>query len=112
MMSSVVWKFFQKINKENVSCNICGKTYKTSGNTTNLAAHLKYKHHHAFMRLHPRNAGSSGGNIAGTASEPRNKIIRSSSTVTSTNSTITTTEPVEIENNCNELSKSAINETV
>lgn len=50
-MSSVVWNFFKKIDKQNVTCNLCGKTYKSSGNTTNLSTHLKTKHHHAFLQL-------------------------------------------------------------
>jgi len=49
--SSVVWNYFKKIDFKSVSCNLCGKTYKTSGNTTNLATHLKSKHHHAYAQL-------------------------------------------------------------
>lgn len=49
--SSLVWKFFKKLDMRKVSCNLCGKEYKTSGNTTNLAAHLKSKHHYAYMQL-------------------------------------------------------------
>lgn len=49
---SAVWKFFKKSgNKEPVSCNLCGKTYKTCGNTTNLATHLKTKHHFAYLQM-------------------------------------------------------------
>lgn len=110
IMSSVVWNFFKKINNQNVSCNLCGKTYKTSGNTTNLAAHLKNKHHHAFLQLKNTNARSSEVNyITPRASEPKRMTTRTSSPVLSTNSTITiTNEPAEIENNFMELSESAI----
>lgn len=50
---SDVWKFFNKNDKvnERVSCNLCSKSYKTSGNTTNLATHLKIKHHFAYLQL-------------------------------------------------------------
>lgn len=49
---SAVWKFFtKKRNNEPVSCNLCGKTYKTCGNTTNLATHLKTKHHYAYLQV-------------------------------------------------------------
>lgn len=98
-MSSVVWNFFKKIDRQNVSCNVCGKIYKTSGNTTNLSAHLKNKHHHAFLQLKNKKARSSEVNIT----------PRTSSPVSSTNSTITiTNKPAEIENNFMELSESAI----
>lgn len=49
---SAVWKFFKKKgNNEPVSCNLCRKTYKTCGNTTNLATHLKMKHHYAYLQM-------------------------------------------------------------
>lgn len=49
---SSVWKFFtKKGNNKPVSCNLCGKMYKTCGNTTNLAAHLKTKHHYAYLKF-------------------------------------------------------------
>lgn len=95
-MSSVVWNFFKKIDSQNVSCNVCGKTYKTSGNTTNLSTHLKNKHHHAFLQLKNKNARSSEVNIT----------PRTSSPVSFTNSTSTiTNKPAEIENNLMELSE-------
>ncbi|XP_054087345.1 zinc finger BED domain-containing protein 6 isoform X2 [Zeugodacus cucurbitae] len=65
---------------------MCGKTYKTSGNTTNLSTHLKNKHYHAFLQLKNKNARS-----------------RTSSPVTFTNSI--TDKPAEVENN---LMESAI----
>ncbi|XP_047513431.1 E3 SUMO-protein ligase ZBED1-like isoform X1 [Pieris napi] len=100
-MSSVVWNFFKKIDRRNVSCNVCGKIYKTSGNTTNLSTHLKNKHHHAFLQLKNKNSRSSEVNIT--------PITRTSSPVSSTNSTITNTnKPAEIENNFMELSEIAI----
>lgn len=49
--SSIVWTYFKKVDTRNVSCNLCGKNYKSSGNTTNLATHLKIKHHHAYAQL-------------------------------------------------------------
>lgn len=49
---SCVWKFFKKKdNNESASCNLCGKSYKTCGNTTNLATHLKTKHHFAYLQM-------------------------------------------------------------
>ena len=47
---SGVWNFFKKLDIKTVSCNLCGKTYKSSGNTTNLATHLKNKHHFAYIK--------------------------------------------------------------
>lgn len=51
---SAVWKFFtKKRNNRNepVTCNLCGKTYKTCGNAINLATHLKPKHHYAYLQV-------------------------------------------------------------
>lgn len=38
---SDVWKYFTKINKNEAKCNVCAKTLKTCGNTSNLKCHLK-----------------------------------------------------------------------
>lgn len=53
---SVLWKFF--IKKENTAvCNICKSEVKTSGNTSNLKAHMK--------RYHPKvQIGNSGNEIS------------------------------------------------
>ncbi|CAG5049890.1 unnamed protein product [Parnassius apollo] len=50
---SSVWKFFKKEdnNNDSASCNLCGKSYKTCGNTTNLATHLKNRHHFAYLQM-------------------------------------------------------------
>lgn len=46
---SWVWSYFTKVDESNlVNCNFCNKNYKSSGTTSNLAAHLKSKHYHAF----------------------------------------------------------------
>lgn len=50
---SAVWNFFSKVNNnnsQNAACYLCGKEYKTCGNTTNLAAHLKTKHLQCFFK--------------------------------------------------------------
>ncbi|XP_058983790.1 E3 SUMO-protein ligase ZBED1-like [Musca domestica] len=42
---SEVWNHFQKTtDKRNAKCQLCGKIYKTSGNTSNLLDHLKRSH--------------------------------------------------------------------
>ncbi|XP_052855779.1 LOW QUALITY PROTEIN: E3 SUMO-protein ligase ZBED1-like [Drosophila gunungcola] len=42
---SSVWNFFNKsADGRTAKCIKCGKTYQTSGNTTNLSCHLKYIH--------------------------------------------------------------------
>lgn len=38
---SNIWKHFTKLNNSLALCNICRKTLKTSGNTSNLHNHLK-----------------------------------------------------------------------
>lgn len=57
--SSAVWNFFKKTTKGNVTCNLCDKNYKTSGNTSNLAAHLRNKHYHAFSEFKNAAGGKS-----------------------------------------------------
>ncbi|CAG9862308.1 unnamed protein product [Phyllotreta striolata] len=48
---SFIWKFFTKLSQETARCNICSKTLKTSGNTSNLHSHLKQKHDTVFKQL-------------------------------------------------------------
>lgn len=55
---SLVWNFFTKVGADGsgktvgkVLCNLCGKSYRSNGNTTNFATHLKNKHFHAYMQL-------------------------------------------------------------
>lgn len=44
-MNSDVWTYFEATNEKNCAkCRLCGKIYKTSGNTTNLQDHLKRSH--------------------------------------------------------------------
>lgn len=60
---SAVWKFFKKKdNQEPVTCNLCNKSYKTCGNTTNLATHLKVKHHFAYLQLLNMQKSTKSGN--------------------------------------------------
>lgn len=43
--SSGVWKYFEAVKEKNCAkCRLCGKFYKTSGNTTNLLDPLKRSH--------------------------------------------------------------------
>ncbi|KAL4152996.1 hypothetical protein QTP88_000829 [Uroleucon formosanum] len=51
MSRSDVWKFFDKKDNKSAVCNIrnvCKKTLKTSGNTSNLNGHLKNVHGNIF----------------------------------------------------------------
>lgn len=38
---SKLWKTFTKINQTSAKCNLCNQIIKTSGNTSNLKAHLE-----------------------------------------------------------------------
>lgn len=38
---SKLWKTFTKINQISAKCNLCNQIIKTSGNTSNLKAHLE-----------------------------------------------------------------------
>ncbi|CAK1599793.1 unnamed protein product [Parnassius mnemosyne] len=44
MKRSKLWSYFKKEGDGNVICTICNKRVKTSGNTSNLASHMKHKH--------------------------------------------------------------------
>lgn len=93
--SSAVWNFFKKSSKDSVVCNLCGKNYKTSGNTSNLAAHLRFKHYHAFSEF--KNAGGklisvSDSDVSDSGPKPKRPALekqkrlpfRSSSPIPST----------------------------
>lgn len=41
---SALWKHFIKLTKDTAKCKLCDKILKSSGNTSNLHAHLKQKH--------------------------------------------------------------------
>lgn len=41
---SEVWKYFSRKTNGLCICNLCSKTYKTGGGTTNLKNHLTHKH--------------------------------------------------------------------
>ncbi len=41
---SHVWNLFSSENSNNAVCNICGKTVRYCGNTTNLVKHLRSNH--------------------------------------------------------------------
>ena len=45
---SVVWKHFSSISSNEAKCNICGKSVKVSGGTSNLRSHLKKWHNSVF----------------------------------------------------------------
>ncbi|KAL1492450.1 hypothetical protein ABEB36_010702 [Hypothenemus hampei] len=46
---SYIWQFFAKQSKDVAECCICFKKLKTSGNTSNLANHLKQKHNDLYI---------------------------------------------------------------
>lgn len=41
---SFVWNYFVKESNSSSKCKLCNKVIRTSGNTTNLMAHLRLKH--------------------------------------------------------------------
>lgn len=41
---SDVWSFFSSPNGNNKVCDVCGKTARICGNTTNLVKHLRINH--------------------------------------------------------------------
>ncbi len=41
---SIIWSYFTPVNNDEASCDICQKTIRHCGNTTNMIKHLKVKH--------------------------------------------------------------------
>lgn len=41
---SLVWKFCDKLSDKLIICRLCNKTFKSCGNTTNAALHVKRYH--------------------------------------------------------------------
>lgn len=65
---SPVWKHFKKSSdKQFAKCIICGKEYKTSGNTSNLSDHLKRFHPTALNGCDKNEQGPSSP-VSGTSS--------------------------------------------
>lgn len=46
--SSKIWKYFSVNGESDPKCVICGKSIKSTGNTTNLMKHLKANHFSVF----------------------------------------------------------------
>lgn len=55
-VTSDVWQYFDKKDNMFAKCRLCGNTYKTSGNTSNLSEHLK--------RIHPMATAVSTDKVA------------------------------------------------
>ncbi|KAF2899429.1 hypothetical protein ILUMI_06747 [Ignelater luminosus] len=58
---SCVWKFYDKIEgaSNSAKCNLCQKSIKSCGNTTNLIGHIKNVHKAAFRELNNENSKNS-----------------------------------------------------
>ncbi|XP_032583774.2 uncharacterized protein LOC116803678 isoform X2 [Drosophila mojavensis] len=55
---SGVWYYFKKCaDGKSAKCTKCGQIFQTSGNTTNLSAHLKRKHRNLSPTEEPKAAG-------------------------------------------------------
>lgn len=72
-MSSVVWKYYEKIDKQTSRCKLCFKNIKSSGNTTNLNKHLKQYPN----VLTPSNITSGSGNRTTTIINKSNDNVNS-----------------------------------
>lgn len=53
---SNIWTLFDKVDKNEGMCRLCRKTYKTSGNTTNMKEHLRRKHPRHYLDIFPGDA--------------------------------------------------------
>lgn len=52
-IKSNLWKFFEKRNSNFALCKVCLKEIKTSGNTSNMAKHLKQHKNTKFLNEKP-----------------------------------------------------------
>lgn len=69
---SSVWKYFKRSgDKKFAKCVTCGKEYKTSGNTSNLADHLKRFHQ---IQDQPEISSASSSNTDLTSSSARSSV--------------------------------------
>lgn len=41
---SIIWSYYTPVNNDEASCDVCQKTIRHCGNTTNMIKHLKVKH--------------------------------------------------------------------
>lgn len=48
---SVVWKYFDKTDKDHVVCRLCKRMFKFNSNTSNMKAHLTGKHPDASLTI-------------------------------------------------------------
>lgn len=48
---SEVWQYFSRTGNGTSACNLCSKSYKTGGGTTNLRNHLVHKHGSRLVSL-------------------------------------------------------------
>ncbi|XP_043285750.1 E3 SUMO-protein ligase ZBED1-like [Venturia canescens] len=63
---SEAWKHFKKIDNTSARCNICIKSIKHSGNTTNLMQHMRHSHsmHLPLEKRHARQTATASGRAA------------------------------------------------
>ncbi|XP_032589166.1 uncharacterized protein LOC116804676 isoform X3 [Drosophila mojavensis] len=47
--------YYSNFKNGTATCNLCLKVIKTSGNTTNMASHMKNKHYDVFAKCNQNN---------------------------------------------------------
>lgn len=62
-LKSKIWNYFKKIGDKEAICNICNKSLKTSGNTTNLRGHLENVHSQQLEDIDVPSKKKKVGNI-------------------------------------------------
>ncbi|CAH1108707.1 unnamed protein product [Psylliodes chrysocephalus] len=83
---SAVWKYFRKSSdKKFAKCINCGQEYKSSGNTSNLADHLR--RHHPLIKNRTLNEETASSSATGSSS------LESTSTSSSARSNIRSISP-------------------
>lgn len=50
--------YYSNFKNGTATCNLCLKVIKTSGNTTNMASHMKNKHYDVFAKCNQNNVST------------------------------------------------------
>ncbi|XP_017860943.1 PREDICTED: uncharacterized protein LOC108612537 [Drosophila arizonae] len=57
----IVKTYYSNFKNGTATCNLCLKVIKTSGNTTNMASHMKNKHYDVFAKCNQNNVSNNSG---------------------------------------------------
>ena len=74
-VQSKVWKYFDKNGKLSANCKLCGKSLRTSSNTSNMWTHLELKHGITNSCSKKDSASSSRSENSAKAADAQAEIV-------------------------------------